>query len=1079
MPKWLMRFALLLLLATAMLLAASGCGGGRPAPEPSASFAAPRAALDLPAPPPDASRLVHRAPTWQNTRNFTAGVDYYDDQILVLFADELAEGSVRTGAGIGQPSLKAGSLLFENIEHAQFARQLADDCGLAILESCEAYVPGFNFCGFQLPAGANAEALMQRLLDENPYNVRLVEYNPIYRALYTPDDPKVQDGTQWFHNATHMDDYGAWDTQTGSSDVYIAIVDSGADMDHPDLAGNILDLEALWPGEDFDLGESDRWPQDNVGHGSHCAGIAAAAGDNTTGGAGVAYGCKLLPIKVTNSSGYFVASINGIVLAVQCGASVVSMSFGSYLPSETLKEACEYAYLNGTLPVAAAGNDNNSAQIHYPAGVPVCVATGAVNSSDNKASFSNYGVWVDIAAPGVDIYSTVPNNTYDTYQGTSMASPMVAGAAALLLSEYGDSLSLDQIRGLLESSGDALTASQWGNDYILRVNTANALAATAGEAPTVDITNLENDATVTGEVAIECSVTDDGAIERAFLYIDGVLVDQLYDPGMDFTFTYNATDEYPNELNIEVEVIDDDCIHAFDERVVIVADSFIMPVPYYEDFDEPSAEHWTQFNLSGEAYWHLYEETPGDFALRLGDPALTPPMYRQRDVDWLFSPLLDLRGVSQAMLVFDGDWSFSWSKPMYLVVQGEVNGQALYFSESTFDGWAGLNLEDLDLTGQIIQVFWMLDGNDAGGQRWFQFDEFYLAVPTELPMVFFYDPSEGGIIDGEAPLDVRVYDDFPWQVDRLEIFADGALVATTHYPDWGATLDTSAYPTGPLQLSATAYEYDLYDNDGENGTEDRASATCNAFVGHHHILNFSPPSGFYYDEVAIYGGGFGEFGEGLKRVTFAGADTRLEAPIVYWLDTAICVTVPLGTVNGPIAVEIDGVKRESADWFVLVNPYDDFDFAFEDAPPNLMFVDDFAVRVFAQPDLDSITIRIAGEPGKEWSAGTRGNDEDILQLVDIGGLTTGAYMLEVEGFAGAYSETIGKRFYLNTLPGDFNSDAVVDALDTDYLRTYIDANGEVAEGAPEYMPFLDSNADGLINEADAGIVGFHFGDTLL
>jgi len=378
-----MPFRLARVIIFFLLLALSpGCGGKDPASISPGAGAVLRSTTELPAPSLTGAGVVHRAATWQDTRGFAPGVDYYPDQILALFADELAEGSVTGGAGISQTPIKTGSMLYENVEHAQFARQLADVYGLAIPKSCEAYVPGFNYCTYRLPPDADAETLMQRILDENPHNVRLVEYNPIYKPLYTPDDPKVQDNTQWFHNAAHMDNYGAWDTQTGNEDVYVAIIDSGVDMDHPDLEDNILDILTLWPGEDFDLGESDGWPQDNLGHGSHCAGIAAAVGDNTTGGAGVAYDASILPIKVTNASGGFVGSLSGIVLAVQCGAAVMSMSFGSYLPSETLKEACEYAYLSGTMPVAAAGNDNNGAQTHYPAGAPVCIAVGAVNSSD-------------------------------------------------------------------------------------------------------------------------------------------------------------------------------------------------------------------------------------------------------------------------------------------------------------------------------------------------------------------------------------------------------------------------------------------------------------------------------------------------------------------------------------------------------------------------------------------------------------------------------------------------------------------------------------------------------------------------
>ncbi len=1075
-----LRPALIIIIA-AMLALSSGCGGSNPnliSPEHDAGL---RATAELPPQLSPSTGVVHRAATWQDTRGFVPGVDYYPDQILVLFAEKLAEGSVTAGAGAGQPQINHASMLYANAEHAQFARQLAETYGLLIPESCEAYVRGFNYCTYQLPPGVDAEALMQRILDENPHNVRLVEYNPIYRPLYTPDDPKVQDNTQWFHNASHMDNYGAWDTQTGSADVYIAIIDTGADMDHPDLEANILDIQTLWPDEDFDLGEPDKWPQDNGSHGSHCCGIAAAVGDNATGGAGVAYDAGILPIKVTNASGAFVGSISGIVLAVECGAAVISMSFGSYLPSNTTKEACEYAYMNGTMPVAAAGNDNNGAQTHFPAGVPVCIAVGAVKSSDDKAGFSNYGPWIDSVAPGVSIYSTVPNNTYATYQGTSMASPMVAGAVALLISEFGDTLDLDQMRGLLELNGGPVSDSQWRNSYVTRVNTANALGATPGTAPVVDITNLTSDQNVSGEIAIDCTVTDDGVIERAFLYIDGIFVDEMYDPGSDFTFVFDLTDEYPGETNILVEVIDDDFIHGFDERTVIVTDSFFMPAPYFNDFDSGDLSHWTQYNISGEAYWHLYEEAPGDFALRLGDPALSPPKYRQRDVDWLYSPLFDLRNVEKARLTFDGDWSFASTKPMYVYVYWENSGGFLNIYDApygyTYDGEVSFSLNSI--VGHVVQFFWMLEGDDSGGQRWFSLDDFYLQAPTLLPWVLFDFPREGATVDGVVDLKMNVYDDFVWQIDRLEVFVDGAPHATAHYPDWDTTLDTAPLPNGPITISATAYEYDEYDNDGDGETEDTVTKELHLFVGHHAVTSIAPTEGFYYDEVVISGSGFGDFGEGETRVTFAGAGDRLEAPVVSWEDSAITVTVPVGAATGRLQVDISGAVRESAETFTVFTPFDDFGFAFEDAPEDLMFIDDFIVRIFAQPDMDSVTVRIAGAPGKEWSLGTAGNTNDILMEVSIAGLSTGAYTLEIEGFVGTYSETISDVFYLNTLPGDFNSDGVVDDGDAEFLEAHLAVNGgEIAAGAPGFMPFLDTNADGLVNENDATLVGYRFGDVL-
>jgi thermitase len=1071
-----------------VILVCAGCGersASITAVSPSPEASARNTALLLPT--EAGNPFIPRPPTWQDTRGFTAGVDYYPDEILVMFADELAgEVDGGAGSGLGRPPINTASMLFANIDHARFARKLGEEYGLSIIQGCEAYVAGFNYCGYRLPPVAEAELLMQRILDENPVNVRLVEYNPIYTPCNTPDDPKVQDGTQLYHDASHMNDFGAWDSQTGDPEVYVAVIDTGADMDHPDLVDNILDLNTLWPGEDFDLGESDTWPQDILGHGSHCCGIAAATGDNTKGGAGVAYEGGILPIKVTNAQGDFIGSISGIVLAVQCEASVISMSFGSYMPSDTLKEACEYAYLNGTLPVAAAGNDNNGAQIHYPAGIPVCIAVGAVNSSDDKASFSNYGPWVDSVAPGVNIYSTVFNDTYrGDYSGTSMACPMVAGAALLLMAEYGDTLSLDQIRGLIESTGDPVSDAQWRNDYVTRVNTANALAASAGTAPVVDITNLSNDQNVTGLVDINCEATDDGTIERAFLYIDGLLVDELNDPGSSFGFSYDATDEYPGEMNVLVEVVDDDFIHGFDERVVVVTDSYFMPIPYYNSFDGLDTSHWTQYNISGEAYWHLYEEAPGDFAMRLGDPSLTPPKYRQRDVDWLMSPLFDLSSVENAKVVFTGDWSFSSGKLMMMAVYGE-NGSG-YFDIYSPDNNPDVNSYDYSgniifslssIVGSAIQFYWLLDGNDAGGQRWFQFDDFYIATPTELPLVLFNDPVDGQVVSGVVDLDLRVYDDHLWQVDRCEVYVNGELYDTTYAPDWGLTLDTGVYANGLLNIIATAYEYDLYDNDEDGSLEDKVSAELALYVGHHDVASIAPSEGFYYDPVTITGSGFGDYAEGQTVVTFAGDAGRAEAPVQSWTDGSIEVLVPVGAVTGKVDVSLNGAVRESAQIFVVATPYDDFGYEFVDPPADMMFDQTFSVRVFAQPDLDSVTIRIAGAAGKEWNITTRGNENDVVAEVNIGGLTTGAYELEVEGFRGAYSETLSGTFYLNTLPGDFDSSGTVDDGDTAFLELFLAANGELAEGTAGFLPFLDVNDDGFINEGDAPFVGYHWGDML-
>ena len=1036
---------------------------------------------------------LHVPTTWQDTRGFTPYEDYRPDQILAVFNDELPQDALDMPPGTGQPPINYGSLICKSPAHAQFARALASRYGMWVVESAEAYIPGFTFCTYQLPPGTNAPELMQQILDENPASVRLVEYNPVYRFSYIPNDPKVQDDTQWFHNATHNDDYGAWDVNAGGDPaVYVAVLDTGVDLDHPDLAANVLSVNTMWPEEDFDLGAADKVPQDGNGHGSHCAGIIAAVGDNNLQVAGVAYKCKILPIKLADSSGNFVGSTpTALALATMCGAKVVSMSFGSYFPSEAMKAACETANGNGLVLVGAAGNDNNGSQTHYPAGIPVVIAVGATDSSNNKAGYSNYGSHLDIAAPGTSIYSTVIN-AYDTYQGTSMACPMVAGAAALLISQFGGTADNAQVRGLLESTGAVFGGNPWGNPLVRRLNTADAIAGTPGAAPSVVITNPTLNAPVTGPFQIQCEVThtDGGSIQRALLYLDGVLWDYRDSPGDSFTFDCDATDRFPTGMSVVVEVIDDEYLHAFANSNFIITDPHEFRGPYYESFDGNSAEHWTAKSFSGAASWQLNLEAagpPADYALRLGNPNL----YSQNDVDWLFSPLFDLRNTQQAKLVFHAKYDIAQTKPVLMAIWSQTASGVIGVLYNTGDDWYSYNLngfcyrEVTQTPGQIIQFFWMLDGADDGGQRYVAFDDFYIVRPTALPTVSIDFPTEGLALNGFVPITVTVNDDYMWQLDRCEIFANGSLIATTHGPEWGTMLDTSTLPSGPLELTATVYEDDGYDRDtiddfsDDLDTMESVTATRNAFIAHQSVASFTPSSGFYNDEVTITGNSFGAYDAGTCSVLFAGSSGMLAAPVTSWNDAEIICNVPVGAVTGKVRVSINGAWRESADEFIVYSPYDDFAYSYENAPPDLMFTDSFYIRIAAQPDMDSVTVRLAGFPAKEWSVATLGNASDTMMLIDITGLGTGAYALELEGFVGTYSETIGGMFFMNPLPGDFNGNGVVDDPDTAYLLNYLElAGGAVPEGDPAFYPFLDVNEDGFVDEADAPYVGYHFGDTL-
>ncbi len=307
-----------------------------------------------------------------------------------------------------------------------------------------------------------------RAFKSSPY-VEYAEPNYIAYISRTPNDPDWS--SQW--GMTKIEAPAAWDITTGSDSVTIAIVDTGVDLLHPDLNGKLVS------GWDFVNGDND--PQDDHGHGTHLAGIAAAETNNDTGVAGLSWGAKIMPVKVMNSSGEGESEdiASGIIYAANNGADIINLSLRMSAPSSVLEEAAEYAHNLGRVIVASTGNNNSA--VSYPARYPEVIAVAATDSNDQRASFSNYGPEVDVAAPGVNIRSTYwwGGSTYEWVSGTSQASPHVAGLAALIWSVNPD-LSNTQVESIIKQTADDLGATGRDNYYGFgRINARRALEATA------------------------------------------------------------------------------------------------------------------------------------------------------------------------------------------------------------------------------------------------------------------------------------------------------------------------------------------------------------------------------------------------------------------------------------------------------------------------------------------------------------------------------------------------------------------------------------------------------------------------
>ena len=357
-----------------------------------------------------------------------------------------------------------------------------------------------------LGTGADSSATLQAL--HNDPQIAYVEPNIKLQAMKSdpsaPNDP-------WFPQQYAMTKIGAvsaWSLWKPTNATVVAVLDTGVDVAHPDLTNSIYRNES-GAVVGTNLTQNTNGFADGNGHGTFCAGEIAAQANNGLGVAGVAglYVAvpsgsvsivKVMPVKVLSDdgSGYLSWVCDGITWAVDHGAKVISMSLGAASSSDSLTSAVAYANSHGCFVVAAAGNDGVSTKF-YPAATPGVLSVGATNAEDRLTSFSNFGEWVKIAAPGESILSTLPNNQYGTGSGTSMACPIVAACAAVIRAQL-PNLTNEQISNFLTTNTDAY--SPYNNNAIAtgagRVNLYKALNAALGNGnptsttPTVTLTGL-------------------------------------------------------------------------------------------------------------------------------------------------------------------------------------------------------------------------------------------------------------------------------------------------------------------------------------------------------------------------------------------------------------------------------------------------------------------------------------------------------------------------------------------------------------------------------------------------------------
>lgn len=348
-------------------------------------------------------------------------------------------------------------------------------CGGALLRTVSSWGAGWGFSSPLFPRAADGCAQAQP-----PGRL----YFPMVLGRYPP--PAIPNDSYYSSQWGLSKIYAplAWNYSKGAG-LIIGIVDSGVDLNHPDLYGKLL------PGYNY-VNNSDI-PQDDHGHGTHVAGIAAALTNNAVGTAGIGWEAKIIPVKVMTSSGtgYVSWIASGIAGAAAQGAKIINISLGGENYSDTLLRAVNYAASLGALVVAAAGNCGDPATyrlngcssfnpVIYPAAFPNVLAVGATDAGDQRAAFSSYGYFVDVAAPGVNVLSTLWDDTYYRASGTSMAAPLVSGMASLVWARN-PGLVHSQVADVIMGSADDLGPAGWDGFFGYgRINAVRAVTGAVG-----------------------------------------------------------------------------------------------------------------------------------------------------------------------------------------------------------------------------------------------------------------------------------------------------------------------------------------------------------------------------------------------------------------------------------------------------------------------------------------------------------------------------------------------------------------------------------------------------------------------
>lgn len=405
------------------------------------------------------------------------------------------------------------------------------------------YIKQLNTHVIELPAGADEVEAMEALRKNR--NLKYVELDMAVAPAATVTDPSY--ASSWA--LPKIQAPAAWDSTNGNG-ITIAILDTGIDGAHPDLVANLV------PG--WNVYDNNSNTADIHGHGTWVAGVAAMAANNAKGSAGVAWGAKIMPVRIAdaNAYAYWSTVAQGIYWAADHGAKVVNVSYNGVSGSSTVQSAAQYLRSKGGVVVVAAGNSGGLESI---AANDALLTVAATDQNDARASFSSFGTYVDLAAPGVSVYTTTVGGGYSNASGTSFASPVVAATAALMLSANSNLTPADVDRILKTTALDLGTA---GFDQYYGTGRVDAAKAVAGakttvvadtQAPTISIASPTGGA-VSGVVPVDVNYSDNVGVTRADLYVNGQLA--ASDALAPFAFAWDTAGKAGGSYTLSVQAFD-------------------------------------------------------------------------------------------------------------------------------------------------------------------------------------------------------------------------------------------------------------------------------------------------------------------------------------------------------------------------------------------------------------------------------------------------------------------------------------------------------------------------------------------